>query len=285
MVKKIFKEPLMAFLLLGAAIFALFQQVSTDYQTDNADIVVSKNQIQSLKLGFNKVWQRSPDANELDKLIKNHIREEVLYREALALGLDKNDSIVRRRLSQKMQFLSEDIADLEKPDDKTLQAYLDDNIDKYMKPSSFSFRQVYFNTGKRGKATQSEAEALLIQLNKGQIDGRDSGDSIMIEYQFDLMRDTEVERLLGAKFIQALDGLPIGSWQGPILSGFGLHLVFIDEFVASEASKLDDVRGEVNRDWMAEKRIETNQAIYDKARQRYSIVVEDFAKSEKAIGQ
>ena len=128
--KKILREPLLIFLLLGGAMFALSQQVSNDYQPDNAEIVVSKDQIQALELSFEKVWQRSPDARELIALIQSYIREEVLYREALALGLDKNDGVVRRRMSQKIQFLSEDLADLEQADDKTLQTYLDDHVDQ-----------------------------------------------------------------------------------------------------------------------------------------------------------
>jgi len=278
--KTIFREPLLHFLLLGGALFVLFQQVSNDALPDNAEIVVSKGQIQLLELGFEKVWQRSPDVRELDALIQSFIREEVLYRKALELGLDKNDGVVRRRLSQKMQFLLEDLADLEQADDKTLQTYLDDHIDQYMQPSRFSFRQVYFNTSKRGQAAQSEAESLLINLKKGEEDGKASGDPIMISHQFDLMRETEVERILGVQFLQALGEIPIGSWQGPIESGFGLHLVFIDKFVAGKVPGLDDVREQVVRDWAVENREKANRAIYEKERQRYDIVVEEYAGND-----
>lgn len=272
---------MLIFFLLGGAMFVLFQQVSTDYQPDNAEILVSKSQIQALASSFEKTWQRSPDVKELNALIQSFIREEVLYREALAFGLDKNDGVIRRRLSQKMQFLSEDIADLEQADDKTLQTYLDDHVDQYMKPSRFSFRQVYFNTSKQGHATQSEVQSLLIKLRKGDVDGKASGDPIMIDHQFNLIRETEVERILGAQFVQALSGLPTGSWQGPVESGFGLHLVFIDEFEASKTPKLDDVRTQVARDWSAMKRSEINQAVYDKARQRYHVIVEESAGEDR----
>lgn len=279
--KAIFREPLLVFLLLGGGIFVLFQQVSNDALPDNTEIVVTKEQIQTLRLGFEKVWQRSPGAGELSALIQSYIQEEVLYREALVLGLDKNDGVVRRRLSQKMQFLSEDLADLEQADDSTLQSYLDDHVDQYMQPARFSFRQIYFNVSKRGQqATQSETESLLIKLKKGEVDGKASGDSIMISHQFDLMRETEVARILGAQFMQALRETPTGSWQGPIESGFGQHLVFIDEFVESKASRLNDVRQQVVRDWSAEKRKETNQAIYETLRQRYQIVVEEDAERD-----
>jgi hypothetical protein len=280
--KVIFKEPLFIFLLLGGAMFVLFQQVSNDALPDNAEIVVTKGQIEVLEVRFEKVWQRPPGAMELNTLVESYIREEVLYREALALGLDINDGVVRRRLSQKMQFLFEDFADLEQADDITLQLFLDKHVDQYTQPSRFSFRQIYFNTSKRGEATQGEAASLLVKLKQSEVDGRFSGDPIMINHQFDSMRETEVERILGAHFVQALGEIPVGSWQGPIESGFGLHLVFIDKFVASKVPKLDDVRARVVRDWTAEKRTETNRAIYEKVRQRYHVVVEEYAGKNSA---
>jgi len=280
--EKIFREPLYIFLLLGGAMFVLFQQVSNDALPDNAEIVVSKGQIEALESRFEKVWQRPPGAKELNTLVESYIREEVLYREALALGLDKNDGVVRRRLSQKMQFLFEDLADLEQADDNTLQLFLDKHVDQYTQPTRFSFRQVYFNTSKRGQTTQAEAASLLVKLKQGDVDGRFSGDPIMISHQFDLMRETEVERILGAHFVQALSETPTGSWQGPIESDFGLHLVFIDKFVASKVPELDDVRMQVVRDWSAKKRMETNQIIYDKVRQRYHVVVEEYAGKNSA---
>lgn len=282
MFRKILNEPLVVFLLLAAAIFVLFEQVSTDYEVGNTEIVVSKNQIQTLVLGFEKVWQRSPAAKELAGLTQSYIREEVFYREALVLGLDKNDSVIRRRLSQKMQFLLEDLTDFKQADDSTLQAYLDKHADRYMQPARFSFRQIYFDMNKRGQAVQSEAVSLLAKLNKGEIEGKGSGDSIMIGYQFGLIREAEVERLLGTQFVQGLSGLAVGTWQGPILSGFGLHLVFIDQFVAAKAPKLDNVRQQLSRDWSAEKRAETNRTIYEKLRQRYHVVIEENTKDKHA---
>jgi len=151
-----------------------------------------------------------------------------------------------------------------------------------LQPSRFSFRQVYFNTSKHGQAAQSEAESLLSKLKKGEEDSKASGDPIMISHQFDLMRKTEIERILGAQFVQALGEMPIGSWQGPIESGFGLHLVFIDEFVAGKVPGLDDVRERVVRDWSVENREKTNRAIYEKERQRYHIVVEEYAGNDNA---
>jgi parvulin-like peptidyl-prolyl isomerase len=273
--KRIFKEPLLIFLLLGGAIFALFQQVSNDYQPDNAEIVVTQGHIQALLKGFKKVRQRSPSGDEVDALIQNYVREEVLYREALALGLDQGDSIVRRRLTQKMEFLSEDLASLNQPSEQELQAYLTKHQDDYRQPSRFSFRQIYFNTSKRGESAQSSAMSLLTKL-KAQDTGTDAmGDPLMVKHQFNHETEREIQRVLGDTFLKALREIPAGGWQGPIRSGFGLHLVRIDEHAIGKASELNEVREQVVRDWSSKKREQSNEMFYKSLRKRYTVKVEN----------
>ena len=277
--KTILREPLLHFLLLAGIVFVLFQQVTNDVSPDNNDIVVSREQIQALRSGYMKVWQRPPRNEELTTLIQNHIREEVLYREALALGLDKNDAQIRRRMSQKMKFLTENLADLEQADDKVLQVYLDKNVDQYMLPSRFSFRQIYFNTNKR-QMTQSVFNSLLEKLQNNEVDPQNIGDPIMIGHQFEMLREAEISRILGARFLQSLKNAMRGSWQGPIESGFGHHLIFVSEFVAGSQPKLADVRKQVLRDWSAEKRTVSNQLFYENLKQQYNISVEDYTNKD-----
>ena len=281
--KTILREPLLHFLLLAGIVFVLFQQVTNDVSPDNNDIVVSREQIQALRSGYMKVWQRPPRNEELTTLIQNHIREEVLYREALALGLDKNDTQIRRRMSQKMKFLTENLADLEQADDKVLQVYLDKNVDQYMLPSRFSFRQIYFNTNKR-QMTQSVFNSLLEKLQNNEVDPQNIGDPIMIGHQFEMLREAEISRILGARFLQSLKKTTRGSWQGPIESGFGHHLIFISKFIAGSQPKLADVRKQVLRDWSAEKRAASNQLFYEKLKQQYNISVEDYANKDQENG-
>ena len=275
--KKIFKEPLLVFLLLGGAIFAVFQQVSNDNQPDNAEIVVSEGQVKALLFGFEKVWQRTPNEKELEGLIQSYIREEVFYREALAMGLDQDDGVVRRRMSQKMEFLSEDVARLEQPTEQELQAYLDAHQDKYRQAPRFSFRQIYFNSSKRGQSAQSDAIALLAKLQVEDSNAATLGDSLMLKHEFKNETETEIQRALGSKFVQLLSAVPVGSWQGPIKSGFGLHLVRIDERTEGRAAELNEVREVVVREWGVQKRKLTNVAFYESLRKRYTVTVEDYS--------
>lgn len=271
-----FKEPLLWFLLLGAGLFALFQQVSDEsFPNDGQleEIVVTEGRIQALSLGFEKVWQRPPSQAELDALIENFVREEVLYREALAMGLDRDDPIVRRRMKQKIEFLSEDLAGLEQPADTELQAYLTANQETYRRPSRYSFRQVYLNVDKRGQSVEAEALEMLSQLRSRDTDAAVSGDSIMIPRQFDLATERDVERVLGREFLQRLQQTPIDGWQGPIRSGYGLHLVHISKRVDGEIPALDAVRNAVFRDWSAQQREQANTAFYDALRKRYRVTV------------
>lgn len=262
--------------------FALFQQVSNDYQPDNAEIVVTERQIQSLLLGFEKVWQRSPSKTEVDGLIQKHIREEILYREALAIGLDKDDGIVRRRLSQKMAFISEDLASLDKPEEQELQAFLVAHAEDYRQPSRFSFRHIYLNTSKRGESAQSDAIALLANLKTQDSNATLLGDPLMVKQQFNLETERDIERVLGSQFLQSLNDIPTGSWQGPISSGFGLHLVRVDERIEGKVSQLNEVRDEVVRDLGSEKRDQTNKAFYQNIRKRYTVKVESHSRNNAA---
>ncbi len=277
--KEALKEPLFVFLLLGGAIFILFHQVANDYPPDNAEIVVTERQVQSLLLGFEKVWQRSPSEKEVDGLIQNYIREEIFYREALAMGLDKDDGIVRRRLSQKMAFISEDLANLDKPEEQELQTFLVAHKQDYRQPSRFSFRHVYLNTSKRGESSQSDAISILAMLKEQDSNAKLLGDPLMVNHQFNLETEREIERVLGSQFLQSLTDIPEGSWEGPIRSGFGLHLVYVNERIEGRSAKLNEVRDQVVRDWGSEKRIQTNEEFYEILRKRYSVKVENYSRS------
>ena len=273
---KILKEPLFYFLLLGAAFFVLYQQVASDVTAANSDleeILVTEGHIQAMVLVFEKVWQRSPTAEELDGLIKNYVREEVLYREALAMGLDRDDAIIKSRLRQKIEFLSEDLAALEEPDDQTLQTYLDTNSETYRLPSRFSFHQVYLNVSQRGKSIEADALALIAQLREQDLDAAGLGDSLMIKSHFENETDRDIERELGRQFLQSLRETETGSWQGPIVSGFGLHIIYISERSDGKIPELSTVRDAVFRDWSSEKRKQFNAEFYNALRQRYKVTV------------
>ena len=194
---RVFKEPLLAFLLLGGLIFYVFQQVRGDSIPDKAEIVVTEGHIQALSTGFEKVWQRRPSDKELMGLIESYVREEVLYREALAMGLDREDAIIKRRLRQKIEFLTEDIADLNKPSEQELQAYLTTHQENYQKPARYSFRQIFFNTSKRGEAALVDAKVLLKTLQARDSNISKLGDRLMVQQHFENQTEKEIGQVLG----------------------------------------------------------------------------------------
>ena len=274
---KIFKEPLLYFLLLGGALFGLYESVSIDRNTNAAnleEILVTEGRIQVLKLGFEKIWQRPPTTTEIDGLIESYIREEVLYREALAMGLDRDDPIVRRRMNQKIEFLSEDLAGLVEPAEEELQAYLDANSESYRLPTIISFRQVYLNPEKYGDGAENVALKLLANLQSGEVKASDAGDALMLNQQYTNVSERNIERVLGRQFLEGLHEIELGIWTGPVVSGFGWHLVNLSDRSDGVIPKLDEVRDLVIRDWGAEKRKQTNAAFYDALRKRYTVTVE-----------
>jgi len=287
MIKYLFKEPLVVFVVLAGAIFALFQQLSTNYQPDNAEIVITDGHLRALETGFEKVWQRSPTEDELEGLVNNYIREEILYREALAMGLDKDDGIVRRRLRQKIEFISEDLASLNQPEEQDLQDYLESHQEVYRQDNRYTFQQIYFNTSKRGATAQADAVSVLQTLHEREDDTHEIeslGDPLMIQQHF--LNDTEnaIERALGSQFTQSLDKLLIGRWSGPIKSGFGLHLVYIDKRFEGALPEVDELRDVLIRDWASEQRKKANEALYDTLRKRYKVTLE-YSLANKPLNE
>lgn len=277
MIAHVFKEPLIIFMCLAGAIFVLFQLRPTAYQTKNSEIVVSEATFTSLLAEFEKGWMRLPTEQESDELIDHYIHEEVLVREAIAMALDKNDEIVRRRLRQKMEFLSEDLAQFNEPDEQDLEKYLDKNKHKYWQDSRYSFRHVYFNTTQYGQAARVDALSVLkfLQENdEGIVDIKSLSDSLMMKTNFINVAKSDIQSLLGSQFAQALSDLPVGSWQGPITSGFGIHLVLINERLDGEPPELNNLREVLVRDWTLEQREKSNKAFYNNLRSRYKVKME-----------
>jgi hypothetical protein len=274
--KKLFKEPLFHFLVIGTLlVFAVFNK--QENAVDIKKIVVSAGDVERLAANWSKKWNRQPTEAELKGLIDSYIKEEVYYREALALGLDQDDTVLRRRLMQKMEFLSNDLADLNNPDETVLNAYLLANGDKYELPARISFTHIYFSLDKHGNRIHEKAERVLTDIRAQATPiprAPDWGDPFMLQYDFTLETPFEVARLFGQQFTEELFQAATGSWQGPIASGYGLHLVRISEKVDARMPELAAVIDKVRTDYMFEQRQKTNRAIYEGFRQRYEIVIE-----------
>jgi hypothetical protein len=275
--KKWHKEPLFHFLIIGALIFVVFSIVNKNELTVSGNkIVVTTAEIERLSGNWSKKWNRPPTETELKGLVDSYVKEEVYYREALALGLDQDDAILRRRLMQKMEFLSNDLAELNTPDESALNKYFLDNQEKYKLPARVSFTHIYFSLEKRGAKTFEDAKNVMSQLND--LSTPEKGDSFMLQYDFVQETPFEVERLFGTSFAEQLFTLETNAWQGPIESGYGLHLVRISEKIDSRMPELLSVIDKVRTDLMFERRQKMNKEIYEKFKERYEIVIEDMPK-------
>ena len=270
------KEPLLHFLLIGAFLFMLYNWQTDDDALRPDQIVFSEAQIDRLINLWERKWQRLPTQQELQGLIEQQVREEVLYREALAMGLDKDDMVVRRRMSQKMEFISNDLASLAEPDESELQTYLDAHAEKFAIPGRISYSQVYLNVDQRGEQVYDDAEKLLDELSGSSVDLdiTMAGDSFMGGYHFEDETDFGVSRIFGKEFAAKLFELPVGEWTGPVESGYGLHLVRIDSRTDSRAPALEQVRDKVRNEWVAKQQRQTNDLLYSELRKRYEITIE-----------
>ncbi len=278
------KEPLLHFLVIGTLLFVVFAVFNKqENAVDIKKIVVSAGDMERLAANWSKKWNRQPTEAELKGLIDSYIKEEVYYREALALGLDQDDTVLRRRLMQKMEFLSNDLADLNNPDETALNEYFLANSDKYELPARISFTHIYFSLDKHGNEIFDNAGKALAYLQAASTPithAPERGDSFMLQYDFTLETPFEVARLFGQQFTEELFQAATGTWQGPIASGYGLHLVRISEKVDARMPELAAVIDKVRTDYMFEQRQKTNKAIYERFRERYDIVVEMPDKSE-----
>ena len=276
--KKFLKEPLFHFLAIGALIFVVFSALNNEeVSTDGKKIVVSSGDIERLSANWPKKWNRPPTVTELQGLIDSYIKEEVYYREALALGLDQDDTILRRRLMQKMEFLSNDLADLSNPNETALNEYFLENSEKYELPARISFTHIYFSLEKHGNRVFDDAGKVLAVIQASSVAisrAPDRGDPFMLQYDFTLESPFEVARLFGQGFAEQIFQTKTDKWQGPIESGYGLHLVRINEKVDARMPELASVIDKVRTDYMFEQRQKTNKAIYERFKERYEIVVE-----------
>ena len=285
---RLLKEPLLHFLVLGAALFGLFDLVGQKDVEQPAKIVVSTVRIATLADGFARTWKRPPSAEELRGLIDEYIRDEVFYREGKVLGLDRDDLVIRRRMRQKLEFLAEDMGVAE-PSDEQLAAYLTSNAERFSSEDRLTFKHVYLSSARRD-ALDSDAQAVVAKLANlnPETDAAALGDHFLLGDEFRDRPRSDVARTFGEHFAEQLFNLEQDRWQGPIASSYGLHFVRVDERTQGAALSLDAVRPAVRREWMHAGRLEAEAALYRTLRVRYEIVVEELpaegAKSGQALG-
>jgi PPIC-type PPIASE domain len=272
--QKILREPLVHFLVLGAGLFVLYGVVEKLADESSDRIVVTEAKIGNLAGLFERTWRRPPTAAELDGLIEDHVKEEIFYREALALGLDRDDTVIRRQLRLKMQFISEDFAPQTEPTEDELRAFLAEHADRFRSPSRVSFTQVYLSPDRRGEDAWSDAERLLIALSGGKSDPAEAGDPFLLEQDYRDLGAPDIERLFGGTFAAQVAELPVGRWSGPVESGYGLHLVLVRDRTDARLPDLTEIRDAVANEWRAVRKEEANRAFYEALRARYEVTVE-----------
>jgi PPIC-type PPIASE domain len=276
------REPLLQFLVLGAALFGLFHLVDRKKAETPERIVVSAARIANLADGFARTWQRPPDKEELQGLVDDYIRDEVFYREGRVAGLDRDDVIIRRRVRQKMEFFAED-ASIPEPTDEQLAAYLKANAERFTTEDRFTFHQVFLSATRRAGTIESDSKQLANALARadGAVETKALGDPFLLGEEFPAVSQHDVAGIFGDGFAKRLSVLEPGRWQGPISSSFGQHFVYVSERIPGSLPPLDAVWEAVRREWSNARRVEAEQKLYVSLRERYEIVV-DMPPSKSA---
>ncbi|MBE0627270.1 MAG: peptidyl-prolyl cis-trans isomerase [Burkholderiales bacterium] len=276
MLKRLWREPLVHFLILGAVVFLLFRFTATPGAAPDGRIVISSGSIEQLATAFERTWQRPPTAGELDGLIEDRIKDEVLYRAALAMGLDKDDTVIRRRMRQKYEFLTEDAAVTTAPSDRDLQGWLDKHPDKFRVEPKMALSQIYFDVTRRGAQASKDARTLLARLDAAgsKADTSELGDATMLPGELALSSVGEIARVFGDSFAQTVARMEPGRWSGPVQSSYGWHLVYVSARTQGRLRPLAEVRDEVQREWLTARRRSEADARYRALREKYEIVVE-----------
>jgi len=239
-------------------------------------IALTLDDLRQMDMYFVSQWHRQPTPQEFQAMVEDKVREEVLYREGLAMGLDKDDTIVKRRMAQKMQFLAEDVAAAHEPSTAELQAWFPKNSSKFALPSRYSFRHLYFSPDKRGKSAQEDAAKALTKI-AGQPEDSKAAAALADRFMFqDYYGDRTPEQLakeFGPQFAVAVEKLKPGSWQGPIESGYGWHLVFVDSVIPGRIPALEEVEPDVKTAWLGEQKTQAWQKAYQAMRAKYTVLL------------
>ena len=282
---KFIREPLVQFMFIGAAIYLAYGVFAEPGQEEaNTTITISAAELEWMQSSWQKRWTRPPTAAEFDGMIQQYIKETVLYREALTMGLNKHDQVIRRRLAQKLEFLAKDLVALTPPTVEELQTYFTENRKYYTEPTRFTFAQVFIDPDKRGDATLADAEKIKLALiAKGDAieDVGTLGDEFMLQTYYPQKDQIEIQKQFGSGFAESLVKLSPGQWHGPVLSGYGVHLVYVHSIKQPPAPVFAEVRERVQQDWQTEMGNELNEKFYANLRDRYTIVIEEPAENDK----
>jgi len=279
------KSPLVHFLIIGTGIYLAYAAFGTKQEAPGPDkITVTSSEIGWLVESWQKRWNRPPTDAERQGLVEQYVRETVLYREALAMGLDKDDTIIRRRLAQKLEFLTDDLASIQSPSDEDLETYFAENAERYQTPAMITFAHVFFDVDQRGINAEQAALDIKVQLEAREHpaeDVEDVGDPFMLQRYYPERTQAEIQKLFGRRFAVDVFGLEPRRWHGPVQSGYGLHLVFVHQREDARSSPFTEVRERVAQDWQEDRRQEVSDQYFAGLLKRYQVVIEDYEPPER----
>lgn len=265
--KTILREPLVHFLIAGGAVFLILELTASPLpERATAEIVIRESETERLAQGFKAVWRRAPNEEELNLLVEDHIREEVLVREALKLGLDQNDTVLRRRMRQKMEFLISSAVSGQPPESTTIKAYFAENQSQYTRPASVTFEHVFI-----GEAADDDRLQTSLELLNGGAVPASIGQRSLLPSSFRNSSPQEIDGAFGAGFFDQLTPLLIGRWAGPVRSGYGFHLVRLSAYSEPSMPEFDLIEDQVIEDWRREREAVLLEEAYLGLRGQYVI--------------
>ena len=274
---RLIRDPLLHFGLIGIALFGFYRVLDPSADGPEEDqIVLTQDDLRQMTVAWMAQGRQAPAPEQVASLVEAKVREEILYREALGLGLDRDDTIVKRRLAQKMDFLAEDAAALREPTRLELEAWFREHSGSFASTPRVSFTHVYFSADRHGEEARDVASKTLETIPAG---SRQSaarlGDPFMFQDFYGDRSPTQLAGVFGPAFVKALFEVRPGTWQGPIASGYGWHLVFVDAMTPSRVPAFEEVEAEVRAEWTAEQRARSKQTAFETMRARYTVVLPD----------
>src|SRR5215475_9844141 len=266
-VKRWLREPLLHFLLIGLVLFTAYAYINRGRSGIESprQIVLSLDELATMETYFESQWHRRPTPQEFQAMVEDKVKEEVLYREGLVMGLDKGDTIVKRRMAQKVQFLAEDVATAHEPSTAELKAWFDKNTGKFALPSRYSFRHVYFSPDKRSTNAHDDAEKVLARIAGQPEDSTiitSVADRFMFQDYYGDSTPSAIAKEFGPQFAVALEKLKPGSWQGPIESGYGWHLVFVSSVIPGRIPAFEEIELDVKTAWLGDQKALARERAY-----------------------
>jgi len=282
---RLIREPLVHFLLIGAGLFILFDQIGEAVIETDRRIVITQANLDFLATSWLRSRGRPATALEREQQLQYYIREQVLSREAMTMGLDKDDVIVRRRLAKKMEYLFNDLSLIPEPTETELSDFLAEHSSKFARPADITFTQIFFDPDQRGRKTAEDAEKLLAQLKETTAEDEtiNMGDRSLLPYNLSKARKNEVNRTFGEKFSDYAFTLPVASWHGPVISEYGIHLVYINSRTEARLPPLAEIRERVTSEWYTMKQQASNEIFYQSLLQRYEIILDQDASTNTMV--